>query len=89
MNFLGVLSFNAPYLPWVLMGFTFLLHQVTPWADLMGLIVGHVYFYFEDVYPRLPGSNGVRFLRTPALVRMLLGGLDPNFNHDAQFQQEN
>ncbi|KAJ1503051.1 hypothetical protein HMI54_007482 [Coelomomyces lativittatus] len=57
MNFLGVLNFQAPYLPWILLGFGALLHGI-PWNDLLGALVGHVYWYFEDIYPRLQANNG-------------------------------
>ncbi|OAJ38222.1 hypothetical protein BDEG_22172 [Batrachochytrium dendrobatidis JEL423] len=68
INFLGLFNFDAPYLPWVLIGFTLVFHGVTPWADFIGLAVGHGYYYLEDVYPHLRGSHGHRPLATPAIV---------------------
>jgi Derlin-2/3 len=65
MSFLGLFTFNAPYLPWTLIGFTVVLHSVIPWADMLGFVVGHLYFYLEDVYPSLPLSQGQRVLKTP------------------------
>ncbi|OUM67775.1 hypothetical protein PIROE2DRAFT_34108, partial [Piromyces sp. E2] len=53
MSFLGILNFNAPYLPWVLLGFTILLNNIWPTGDILGLIIGHVYYFLEDVYPKL------------------------------------
>ncbi|KAJ3048008.1 hypothetical protein HK102_012786, partial [Quaeritorhiza haematococci] len=57
MNFLGLFTFTAPYLPWVLLGFTVLLNNVWPTGDLLGMAVGHVYYFLEDVYPRMEGTN--------------------------------
>ena len=41
LSFLGLLVFAAPYLPWVLMGFSLILHGVIPKDEIMGVIVGH------------------------------------------------
>ncbi|KAG4092828.1 DER1-domain-containing protein [Neocallimastix lanati (nom. inval.)] len=53
MSFLGILNFNAPYLPWVLLGFTIILNNIWPAGDILGLIIGHIYYFLEDVYPKL------------------------------------
>lgn len=72
VNFLGVLSFRAPYLPWVLLLFSFVLGS-SPATDLMGILVGHVYYYMADVYPAMAG---VSLLKTPRLLQMLVGNND-------------
>mmetsp|Transcript_55299 Transcript_55299/g.130558 ORF Transcript_55299/g.130558 Transcript_55299/m.130558 type:complete len:128 (-) Transcript_55299:81-464(-) len=55
----------------VLLGFSMLLGG-SPVVDLLGMLVGHVYYYFEDVAPNLPGTfYGCRLLRTPEFVRYL------------------
>ncbi|KAI9885496.1 MAG: hypothetical protein M1823_002725 [Watsoniomyces obsoletus] len=41
LSFLGLLVFTAPYLPWVLMGFSLLLHGTIPKDEIMGVVVGH------------------------------------------------
>ena len=41
LSFLGVLVFTAPYLPWVLMAFSLLLHNTIPKDEICGIIVGH------------------------------------------------
>lgn len=68
MNFFGMLNFNAPYLPWVLFGFSLLLDNSVI-VDLMGIAVGHVYFYLEDVLPNIEG--GCKILKTPRLLKLL------------------
>jgi Derlin-2/3 len=55
-----------------MIGFTVILHSVIPWQDILGFIVGHVYYYLEDVYPHLPLSNGDRLLKTPDWFRNLI-----------------
>ncbi|KAI9239119.1 MAG: Derlin [Podila humilis] len=68
LNFLGLFVFTAPYLPWVLLGFTLLLNSHFPTGDLMGIAVGHIYYFFEDVWPKEAASGGRRYLETPAFL---------------------
>ncbi len=78
MSFLGVFTFNAPYLPLTLIGFTVLVHNKLPWADLLGFAVGHTYYFLQDVYPYLPSnSSHVRPLEPPLWLVGLVDGLDP------------
>ncbi len=65
MNFFGLLNFQAPYLPWVLLGFSLLLGNAIL-VDLMGIAVGHIYYFLEDVFPNQPG--GFRVLETPRFM---------------------
>lgn len=69
MNFLGVFNFTAPYMPWVLLGFSLLLSGQLPVADLIGIGAGHAYYYLTEVYPMLYGT---RLLRTPSLLSAML-----------------
>mmetsp|Transcript_13927 Transcript_13927/g.34016 ORF Transcript_13927/g.34016 Transcript_13927/m.34016 type:complete len:251 (+) Transcript_13927:299-1051(+) len=74
MNFLGLFNFPAPWLPWVLLGFSVLL-GASPVVDLIGIFVGHVYYYLEDIVPRMPGRfRGRRVIFTPAILKYLLEG---------------
>ena len=68
MSFLGLFTFRAPYLPWVLLGFSVLLGN-SPSVDLMGIVVGHLYFFLDDVYPYTRAGKGRRPLRTPQWLR--------------------
>ena len=97
MSFLGLFTFKAPFLPWVLLvralgaaatahnkrmrlltplsllaariqGFSVLLGN-SPSVDLMGIAVGHLYFFLDETFPTLnlkiiPG-RGSRPLRAP------------------------
>lgn len=39
LSFLGMFNFTAPYLPWVLLGFSVILRS-NPVIDLLGMAVG-------------------------------------------------
>lgn len=69
MSFFGVITFTAPYLPWVLLGFSYVFGGSLV-KDLMGMLTGHVYYYLVDVYPRM---TGVEILKTPMFLRRLVG----------------
>ena len=69
LSFLGLFVFSAPYLPWVLLGFSLVLNGNLPKGDILGIIVGHAYFFFEDIYPGI--SGGRRPLAAPRLWRRL------------------
>ena len=69
LSFIGLLSFTAPYLPWVLMGFSLVLHGTIPKDEIMGVVIGHVWYFFSDVYP--PLHNGSRPLDPPTWWRRL------------------
>nr|XP_038955018.1 derlin-3 isoform X7 [Rattus norvegicus] len=78
VNFFGLLNFQAPFLPWALMGFSLLLGNSVI-TDLLGIIVGHIYYFLEDVFPNQPG--GKRLLLTPSFLKLLLDDPqeDPNY----------
>ena len=72
LSFLGLLVFTAPYLPWVLMAFSLFMHGSIPRDEIMGVVVGHVWYFFTDVYP--PMHNGSRPLDPPMWWRRLFEG---------------
>ena len=78
MNFFGLLTFQAPYLPYVLLGFSLLLGNAVS-VDLLGMAVGHTYFYLEDIFPNQPG--GFKILKTPQILKVLCDEApeDPNY----------
>lgn len=49
--------FPAPYLPWVLMAFSLVVYQTVPKDEILGVAVGHVWYFFNDVYPTLHGGH--------------------------------
>eukprot|EP01024_Parvocaulis_polyphysoides_P069194 TRINITY_DN8460_c0_g1_i14.p1 TRINITY_DN8460_c0_g1~~TRINITY_DN8460_c0_g1_i14.p1 ORF type:complete len:263 (-),score=23.63 TRINITY_DN8460_c0_g1_i14:445-1233(-) len=73
LSFLGIFNFTAPYLPWVLLAFSLVLGG-SVMSDLVGLVAGHIYYFLEDVYPRMSGR---RLLQTPQIVKALFPRDDP------------
>lgn len=69
LSFLGLLVFTAPYLPWVLMAFSLFMHGTIPRDEIMGIVIGHVWYFFSDVYP--PLHNGSRPLEPPQWWRQV------------------
>lgn len=47
LSFLGLLVFKAPYLPWVLLGFSVVMHGTVPKDEMCGIVVGHSKFSCE------------------------------------------
>ncbi|XP_051490247.1 derlin-2-like isoform X4 [Apus apus] len=88
MNFFGLLNFQAPFLPWVLMGFSLLLGNSII-IDLLGIAVGHIYYFLEDVFPNQPG--GKKLLLTPGFLKMVFDTPeeDPNYNPLPEDRAEN
>ena len=78
MNFFGLLIFRAPYLPWVLMVFSFLLGKSIT-VELLGMVVGHFYYFLEDVSPNK--SGGIRILKTPRFLSAIFDPVteDPDY----------
>lgn len=67
VNFMGVFTLRAPFLPWFYLVLTCLLEGDFK-VDLLGIIVGHIYFYFKDIFPRLKSCNGIKLLETPRIM---------------------
>lgn len=87
MSFLGLFPFSAPYLPWVLLTFSMLLGN-RPTNDLIGIAVGHVYYYFEHIYPKIAEIRCLRLRRilvTPQLLHYFCGTIElpPDIDADA------
>lgn len=72
LSFLGILVFTAPYLPWVLMGFSLIMHGTIPKDEIIGVVIGHIWYFFSDVYP--PLHNGSRPLDPPFWWRRIFEG---------------
>ena len=69
MSFLGLFTFTAPYLPWVLLSFALLMGNA-PVVDIIGIVVGHIYYFLEDVYPEMTGR---RVLEAPEFIKWACG----------------
>lgn len=75
MSMLGVITFTAPYLPWVMLAFGFLVGNPID-MSLVGIAVGHAYYFLEYVYPVVADVRGwgiKRLLVPPRFLRYLCG----------------
>jgi Derlin-2/3 len=75
MGFLGIFPFSAPYLPWVLLLFSLVIGNPVE-TDLLGIIVGHIYYFLEFVYPHVATIRGWRIkkiIHTPSFLHYLCG----------------
>ena len=85
MNFFGLLTFNAPYLPWVLLGFSLLLGNSVS-VDLLGEEIGDLLSHNSGYFDAFSGMavghcyyfmedifpqqpGGWRILKTPHFLR--------------------
>lgn len=62
-------QFKAMYLPWVLFAFNMILGS-GGWHELLGILVGHLYFFLMFKYPQ--DFGGRQFLQTPSIFYRLL-----------------
>lgn len=80
MNFFGVITFNGPYLPWVLLLFSLVLGNPIE-MDLMGILVGHTYYFLDTVYPLVAAVRGwslKKIMVTPSILHYVFA-TDPGF----------
>ena len=64
VNVAGLFNLRAPYLPWFYLILS-MLWDVDFKQDILGILVGHFYFYFKDIHPRIKKSSGMNLLKTP------------------------
>lgn len=67
MNLMGMFNFESIYFPWVLIGFRLLMGG-SPIAELMGVLVGHIFYFLNDLYPL---QSGRRIIYTPQFLKDL------------------
>ncbi|XP_075071912.1 derlin-3 isoform X2 [Mixophyes fleayi] len=79
INLFGLLTFQAPFLPWLIMGLS-LLKGSSSLVNLLGIATGHIYFFLEDVFPNQPG--GKKLLVTPALLKQIFDDPHADLNYN-------
>ncbi|THX10827.1 putative membrane protein [Aureobasidium pullulans] len=83
LSFLGLFIFRAPFLPWVMIALSVVMHGQWPKDELCGIAVGHVWYFFNDIYPA--NHNGSRPLDPPLWWQRLIRG---NTVVDAEIRQQ-
>lgn len=63
---------RAVYLPWSL-ALVSLLMGGSARDHLLGILCGHIYYFFTDVYPLMPTAKGFQLFRTPRLIKFAFG----------------
>lgn len=61
---------QAVYLPWTLAVVSLLMGGSVR-DHLLGILCGHTYYFFNDVYPLMPTSNGFQLYRTPQILKKI------------------
>mmetsp|Transcript_3588 Transcript_3588/g.7422 ORF Transcript_3588/g.7422 Transcript_3588/m.7422 type:complete len:214 (+) Transcript_3588:54-695(+) len=69
INLINMFHIKGSSLPLVLMITSWFLRQKTLKFDIMGIMAGHIYYYIEEVYPRL--SGGQKIIKTPDVFKEL------------------
>jgi Derlin-2/3 len=75
MSVFGLITFSAPYLSWVMLTFSVLMgNSIT--MDVLGIFVGHMYYFFEYVYPVMAEIRGwrvKRIMEPPRVLKWICG----------------
>jgi Derlin-2/3 len=75
MGFFGILQFTAPYLCWAMLAMSFIMGQRMD-MDLVGIFIGHLYYFLEYVYPVVAKVRGwpvQKILEPPMILHWLCG----------------
>lgn len=67
VNIMGLFSVQGFYLPWVMLLLNVIFGSPLM-TDLMGIVVGHIYYFLTVLHPRSEGRN---LLKTPVWVHKL------------------
>lgn len=70
-SIMGMVRMQAFYLPWGMMALTVLMGG-DPVADFLGVLSGHIYYFFSVLYPR---QSGVYLIKTPQFVEAFVGSV--------------
>ncbi|GAB0497548.1 hypothetical protein MMPV_008883 [Pyropia vietnamensis] len=77
----GFVSIPAGYLSFALVALSFLINDAqVDWQGIVGIVVGHAYFFMDQIYPTLPGRGGARPLKTPSWVVTAVERLNQGWN---------
>jgi hypothetical protein len=67
IHVMGLLPLKAPYLTWFFMLMNIILGESIR-SDVIGILIGHTYFFISDIMPKLPSFKGLEPLRTPKFM---------------------
>ncbi|OIR58890.1 MAG: Der1-like protein [Amphiamblys sp. WSBS2006] len=70
MSLFWILHFHAPLMPFILLGLSFLLREPFPMEKILGILVGHLYYFAKDVYEQ---KHNTQLISTPKLLLTVFG----------------
>jgi len=65
VNFMFGMQFPAMYLPWVLIAWDFLTGGGVSILKLVGVIVGHLYYFLDKIWPE---AGNPKYIQTPQFL---------------------
>lgn len=72
INFMGLFTTSAAYLPWVMMAVGLVVDGRWPTSEVVAVAVGHVCWFLDVEWPRRRESGGKRWLSAPRWMKRLL-----------------
>ena len=60
VSLMFILNFQAKYLPWVLLALYTFFEGAVPATEVIGITVGHIYFFLEEIVPKQTGRHVVK-----------------------------
>ena len=86
INLMEVFTIRAQFLPWTLMILT-VVFGFEAHDDLVGAVVGQMYYFLMDVLPKIPETRNLKMLAPPDFLTRFCNwlriheqnDLDPNF----------
>jgi Derlin-2/3 len=58
IHIMGIFPIQAPYLTWFFMLMNIMMGESVR-SDLVGIFIGHAYYFMADVLPKLPSFKGM------------------------------
>lgn len=86
LNFLGIFTFNAVYLPYVLYSFSIMLGH-NSMIDAIGIIVGHTYYYCTEIYPIITDQK-IQLIKTPLFLQRWCSNKNDNNNNNVNNDEQ-
>ncbi|KAH8929282.1 Der1-like protein [Atractiella rhizophila] len=88
LSLFGLFNITAPNLPYALIAFTWMVSPNSGWGnvagDFMGIVVGHWWYFWTEIWKRERGSGGRNWLETPRIFIQIFDGPDRLAERDAQ-----
>lgn len=75
ITLLGVLSFPAPFLPYIIAFLSLIGGESFPIKELVGIFVGHFYYFCKDVYEKKYNKS---LIKTPSFLLSLFSEKEEN-----------